>query len=185
MNMVILKGSPPLAWGILQKFKKKNFSMRITPTCVGNTHLQQEQSTCSEDHPHLRGEYLFLLQVLSAGRGSPPLAWGILVKNWQDEAQERITPTCVGNTCRKNLQTFPAEDHPHLRGEYLEKYGYLTRKPGSPPLAWGIHNEKMYAWLAFGITPTCVGNTFFLTKKRGYKRDHPHLRGEYCLPGHR
>ncbi|RZM14179.1 hypothetical protein LDELB18P2_0845 [Lactobacillus delbrueckii] len=35
----------------------------------------------------------------------------------------------------------------------------------------------------FGITPTCVGNTFKGFYNKGEKKDHPHLRGEYKLSG--
>ncbi|MGZ1378553.1 hypothetical protein ACXO87_09570 [Lactobacillus delbrueckii subsp. bulgaricus] len=37
----------------------------------------------------------------------------------------------------------------------------------------------MSAWLAFGITPTCVGNTFLSFSGIAFNKDHPHLRGEY------
>ena len=32
------QGSPPLAWGILGNISNSAFAVRITPTCVGNTH---------------------------------------------------------------------------------------------------------------------------------------------------
>ncbi len=55
-----LTGSPPHAWGIPPGVITRNFSIRITPTCVGNTSAIQVQHAGREDHPHMRGEYLML-----------------------------------------------------------------------------------------------------------------------------
>ena len=70
-------GSPPLAWGILTEEKVPTISLRITPTCVGNTVDPEPQTRWPWDHPHLRGEYLSWPMMVPVWSGSPPLAWGI------------------------------------------------------------------------------------------------------------
>ncbi|EFK31506.1 hypothetical protein HMPREF9264_0720 [Lactobacillus delbrueckii subsp. bulgaricus PB2003/044-T3-4] len=50
-------GSPPLAWGILEKNPKNACIYGITPTCVGNTLKRSFLTSLLLDHPHLRGEY--------------------------------------------------------------------------------------------------------------------------------
>ena len=70
-------GSPPLAWGILQKEIADIRKYRITPTCVGNTTNDGRPQTINQDHPHLRGEYWANASSSFAVSGSPPLAWGI------------------------------------------------------------------------------------------------------------
>ena len=94
-----------------------------------------------EDHPHLRGEYCVKAVLTQAEPGSPPLAWGIPKSTWARTKTERITPTCVGNTQCFLDDDADAKDHPHLRGEYTLVNDDGTLIAGSPPLAWGIHNQ--------------------------------------------
>ena len=119
MLQMTIKGSPPLAWGIRRRTLSMTFWKRITPTCVGNTVLQAENSRNRRDHPHLRGEYGDVKFLLLAPLGSPPLAWGIHKHKTKLVHSKRITPTCVGNTRDYVAKTDLGEDHPHLRGEYL------------------------------------------------------------------
>ncbi|RZM14177.1 hypothetical protein LDELB18P2_0843 [Lactobacillus delbrueckii] len=111
-------GSPPLAWGILLAFRLVVAALRITPTCVGNTKIEQLQKTHAKDHPHLRGEYRSGNRWTIKGLGSPPLAWGIHAISDVALPGWGITPTCVGNTAWIGLPAGLSSDHPHLRGEY-------------------------------------------------------------------
>ena len=52
---------------------------------------------------------------------------------------------------------------------------------GSPPLARGIPIKKHHYPIAPGITPACAGNTSVYALPSNPLRDHPRLRGEYCL----
>ena len=93
-------------------------------------------------------------------RGSPPHVWGKAIVH--SRARRRI------------------EDHPHMCGE-SKRHGLLKRTPtGSPPHVWG----KLVSLNGFSknarITPTCVGKAFFPPKNFDFKRDHPHMCGEYA-----
>ncbi len=53
------RGSPPRVWGILWAKSPKAGTIRITPTCVGNTRAWPHRTGCPWDHPHVCGEYCF------------------------------------------------------------------------------------------------------------------------------
>ena len=132
------KGSPPPAWGILIGLTTMQATQRIaphtwgiprftkccsrragiTPTCVGNTKTPKTVEQVIEDHPHLRGEYQGKSHKHQNKQGSPPLAWGILELLKKSLEDDRITPTCVGNTIELTGRSMALRDHPHLRGEY-------------------------------------------------------------------
>ena len=46
----------------------------------------------------MRGEYLYLPVAIGPPPGSPPHAWGIQTVDTDALQDDRITPTCVGNT---------------------------------------------------------------------------------------
>ncbi len=130
-------------------------------------------------HPHMRGEYANFILIMTHAHGSPPHAWGIRLSSPDRGLLERFTPTCVGNTSGKLLgnqyrrftptcvgntcllqcqgRRYPV--HPHMRGEYMYSSLSPRRQDGSPPHAWGIHNNKPGEARMLRFTPTCVGNT--------------------------
>ena len=173
-------GSPPLAWGIRLRRFPVDMSIRITPTCVGNTFVRNDSDNYLGDHPHLRGEYHMLISSGPLLLGSPPLAWGIPFLSTSSPKYLGITPTCVGNTYRRRGVCRGGQDHPHLRGEYWNLSRKIINLKGSPPLAWGILRTKYAACPTLGITPTCVGNTSYPERRAPLAGDHPHLRGEYA-----
>ena len=179
----VQKGSPPLAWGILNFKIGIAVKVRITPTCVGNTRREACKELVARDHPHLRGEYKQGFDLMITREGSPPLAWGIQDRFGAASVVTRITPTCVGNTKLADLYKIPTEDHPHLRGEYLSSTVVPKHGKGSPPLAWGIRSVKIDGKTLHRITPTCVGNTSRSIVCHVVWEDHPHLRGEYTPKG--
>ena len=72
--------------------------MRITPTYVGNTLRDPVLPDAIKDHPHLRGEYSYIIRAIASQAGSPPPTWGIPVSPTAARIPARITPTYVGNT---------------------------------------------------------------------------------------
>ena len=75
-------------------------------------------------HPHMHGEYGGSKYQRSVSSGSPPHAWGILVKQIRIANFARFTPTCMGNTITlADIQNHGAV-HPHMHGEYVIKHGY-------------------------------------------------------------
>ena len=111
-------GTPPHAWGKLNRVGSKNRLVRYTPTCVGKTpHEPGSQArvrytpTCVGKtalttgklptptvHPHMRGENGPRLQNCNLAIGTPPHAWGKLSPRGGAYWRARYTPTCVGKT---------------------------------------------------------------------------------------
>src|SRR5437667_374698 len=73
-------GSPPHAWGIRTNFNPPVPLVRFTPTRVGNTAQPALTPLPSPVHPHTRGEYQLNDPTVACRAGSPPHAWGILVR---------------------------------------------------------------------------------------------------------
>ncbi len=77
-------GSPPPAWGILFFSHCTCLLLRFTPTCVGNTRRRRARRSARSVHPHLRGEYFQTVVNVAPALGSPPPAWGIRAKEFDD-----------------------------------------------------------------------------------------------------
>ena len=113
-----IRGSPPHAWRILTLVIAEATQMRITSTCVENTHLHDYCNVLNRDHLHMRGEYYnkSISDVLK--KGSPPHAWRIHHVKRIFSFLSRITSTCVENTMLKSGLITKSKDHLHMRGEY-------------------------------------------------------------------
>ncbi len=127
----------------------------------------------------MRGEYWHLIGIVSQPKGSPPLARGILIFCINRIRVQRITPACAGNTVPPSTDDICHEDHPRLRGEYIDIRKSIDNNIGSPPLARGIPCSWTSFTSRFGITPACAGNTSCRSKYCSPSEDHPRLRGEY------
>ena len=72
-------GSPPYTWGALASDRLVFWSERITPIYMGSTLLVANRQPCLQDHPHIHGEHLEVLELGEAHIGSPPYTWGALL----------------------------------------------------------------------------------------------------------
>ena len=91
-------GSPPHTWGILMFGILNVQQVRITPTYMGNTGVDDSGAIFTEDHPHIHGEYSNLAPQIQCIVGSPPHTWGIHYVIPTDISRRSITPTYMGNT---------------------------------------------------------------------------------------
>ena len=71
-------GSPPHTWRILIEESMIKHPFRITSTYVENTKVPDCSPVKTEDHLHIRGEYVPLPELSSLLSGSPPHTWRIL-----------------------------------------------------------------------------------------------------------
>ena len=156
---MLLRKSPPHAWGILTLKTAATDCNRVTPTRVGNTRRACRPCRWPRDHPHTCGEYLRTAFCTSAVMGSPPHVWGIPPNLPKNDNEVRITPTRVGNTTL-TASSFSSEwDHPHTCGEYPEPTWDLIPLIGPPPHVWGIRFTVSRCNIVRRTTPTRVGNT--------------------------
>ena len=145
----------------------------------GNGFFFFEPHALIRDSPCLRGEYIGLIEYLFKGRGSPPLARGILEGSDASDYRFGITPAYAGNTSCLFLVLSPVRDHPRLRGDYIFALWKLLGQQGSPPLARGIHIDTVRQVAGGGVTPAYAGNTVPALDHCTLIQDHPRLRGEY------
>jgi len=90
-----------------------------------------------EKHPHERGEDWQTLRRLGIQWETPPRAWGRLLAAQRDAAGGGNTPTSVGKTTWRGLSGTGLKKHPHERGEDTEVVAAETKRPETPPRAWG------------------------------------------------
>jgi len=78
---VQLEGTPPHAWGRLNRHRSGVPRLRNTPTCVGKTAECVCSFVCSREHPHMRGE----------DRKRPALLH-VALHNWTDSVRKLHSP---------------------------------------------------------------------------------------------
>ena len=172
-------GSPPRAWGRLEPLSVGFVVGRFTPTCVGTTPIPHLTGPSRPVHPHVRGDdCASALRVPSSPvhphvrgdddhaqkeadfmNGSPPRAWGRLLRALLGGLLGRFTPTCVGTTSSMPTTSVSFTVHPHMRGDDVSGASLPCETSGSPPRAWGRLVTRARPDLVGRFTPTCVGTT--------------------------
>ncbi len=171
-------GSPPRAWGRLERSEFINKSARFTPTRVGTIRRGFRDSSGASVHPHARGDDAESPPTYSCPAGSPPRAWGRFGRGAVVVPESRFTPTRVGTMPPSPGRARPRPVHPHARGDDFEKRTVFPTNAGSPPRAWGRSFQR---WADGGdcrFTPTRVGTilaTYFFSCGSSV---HPHARGD-------
>ena len=156
-----LKGSSPLARGLLNVNSEKRERMGIIPARAGSTQMR------------------YLMCLLS--QGSSPLARGLRFAEPARAHDHGIIPARAGSTegLLRHLRQSP--DHPRSRGVYRDRSDRLLRILGSSPLARGLR------WMAEGrdswtrIIPARAGSTSRFVSAFLMAKDHPRSRGVYFI----
>ena len=91
-------GSSPHTWRILLKSGTFLKIIRIISTYVENTNLKINEFMGTEDHLHIRGEYVLGFVALKDRLGSSPHTWRIRIRVCSTKRQIRIISTYVENT---------------------------------------------------------------------------------------
>ena len=172
-------GSPPHAWGHLQKCADKQPSKRFTPTRVG---------TSLRDRPNQRllpwftptrvGTSLHRALTLCCYGGSPPHAWGHLKHDNRRHRHYRFTPTRVGTSRGTLKEALRFAVHPHTRGDISSRIPVSVRYSGSPPHAWGHPEQEVNKVVEQRFTPTRVGTSVIHLAMLIIGAVHPHTRGD-------
>ena len=141
--------------------------------------MERYVSFCSQDHLHIRGEYIDLLKLRPVNLGSPPHTWRIQTATTHKAAKPGITSTYVENTHLHLVHIQLTWDHLHIRGEYLKELSPNLLRWGSPPHTWRIHSDMFLPQSMTRITSTYVENTYCQSLVNRSHQDHLHIRGEY------
>ena len=150
------------------------------PTYVGHTRWYHGCMRASAVHPHIRGAYLVFCNAKYTGFGSSPHTWGIPVWALSFYCMHRFIPTYVGHTFQSPIFSFRPAVHPHIRGAYLSRSGFLRpairfiptyvghtslmvpmspSMAGSSPHTWGIREAELLSVFRSRFIPTYVGHT--------------------------
>ena len=116
-----MRGSSPLARGLLHNIREQLTQTRIIPARAGFTTISRAFRSSAPDHPRSRGVYADRRVERGVVHGSSPLARGLL------------KPSA--------LEKGIGKDHPRSRGVY-RRYATETRdNNGSSPLARGLQED--------------------------------------------
>ena len=174
-----LRGSSPLARGLLRLAEDAGDVVRIIPARAGFTPPLRRRRRRRRDHPRSRGVYVLALRQYLPCRGSSPLARGLPFLDGFRGVEDRIIPARAGFTGVSPTGTYRWEDHPRSRGVYLDKRLTSSCTEGSSPLARGLLPAPAPPTGRPGIIPARAG---FTLRRRGLPllgRDHPRSRGVY------
>ena len=111
-------GSSPLARGLPPNRNDGHLPLRIIPARAGFTWYSLDKHLISPDHPRSRGVYRVHRSGLSGGRGSSPLARGLLYTYAGLGLVLRIIPARAGFTLSTDGTRSTSTDHPRSRGVY-------------------------------------------------------------------
>ena len=178
IQLVLGFGSPPRAWGRLLRDHPARPGIRFTPTCVGTASPGSSSSSWDSVHPHVRGDGFSGIIQLVLGFGSPPRAWGRLLRDHPARPGIRFTPTCVGTASPGSSSSSWDSVHPHVRGDGFSGIIQLVLGFGSPPRAWGRLLRDHPARPGIRFTPTCVGTASPGSSSSSWDSVHPHVRGD-------
>ena len=179
------EGSPPPTRGALAASDLAGALPGITPAYAGSTRGPPSPTTCSWDHPRLRGEHQWRGAAPEGELGSPPPTRGARSRTPAGPQGPGITPAYAGSTVKGSIMNDLIPDHPRLRGEHAAKPPQNAAHEGSPPPTRGAQAGHQRAGHRVGITPAYAGSTVRTRRCRRARRDHPRLRGEHSEIGSR
>ncbi len=145
---------------------------------MGTINYGYRMSVVQPVHPHARGDNLFEAICRAAHGGSPPRAWGQLIKASEGYTSTRFTPTRVGTITLSSRQSFLMPVHPHARGDNGCKGSIISVPYGSPPRAWGQYRAVRRPDISDRFTPTRVGTIWPPSAGHRVWSVHPHARGD-------
>ena len=172
-------GSSPLARGLRRPARPPHLHDRIIPARAGFTAARRRPGRPCRDHPRSRGVYLAVGRATCAADGSSPLARGLLGDLVEGVDPRRIIPARAGFTPTGPTPTSPRADHPRSRGVYAVPGPGVDDRPGSSPLARGLHQARLRRPGLRRIIPARAGFTACRQTRAPRARDHPRSRGVY------
>ena len=154
-----LRGSSPLARGLLGLEGGERIGLRIIPARAGFTRCGTPPDTSPPDHPRSRGVYECEIMEIRNGRGSSPLARGLHDESCLDSDRSRIIPARAGFTRFIESTLLDNGDHPRSRGVYHLFLILKHFRVGSSPLARGLRQRELIEPVRARIIPARAGFT--------------------------
>ena len=158
-SLIALRGSSPLARGLLRAGHRIGTARRIIPARAGFT-LTPPGATVADP-------------------GSSPLARGLRPRIPTDRSVAGIIPARAGFTPMRLIRASQNSDHPRSRGVYPCASARRSSGPGSSPLARGLPARFADVNGQFRIIPARAGFTIDRQACASAWADHPRSRGVY------
>ena len=175
-----LRGSSPLARGLLQAGAEELLCGGIIPARAGFTGGLIPATTSAPDHPRSRGVYAQTLLTVRSSPGSSPLARGLQDARLAGVELPRIIPARAGFTAPGGLPGGSGRDHPRSRGVYSPPVAGVAPSVGSSPLARGLPSFVNVGMRGLRIIPARAGFTTTSGRSSPRPSDHPRSRGVYA-----
>ena len=172
-------GSSPRVWGTSKRVHLLTVRGRFIPTCVGNISHYSFIFFFHTVHPHVCGEHMTHVALITGQRGSSPRVWGTCLAARSPQGVPRFIPTCVGNINYWHLWPHHLTVHPHVCGEHESSHLTNTSQAGSSPRVWGTCSDYWCGGMPYRFIPTCVGNMAAALRLRSAQKVHPHVCGEH------
>ena len=179
-----VRGSSPLARGLLTSLPSRVVTIRIIPARAGFTSRSPAPPRRTPDHPRSRGVYSDFFPAMSVPCGSSPLARGLPGVLDTKSPRSWIIPARAGFTWCTVGRRRPRPDHPRSRGVYGASCDHPGCEAGSSPLARGLHRVQDGGLALGGIIPARAGFTRRAWPRPDASGDHPRSRGVYRLLSH-
>ena len=174
-----IRGSSPLARGLLCRSARPVSPGRIIPARAGFTSPAGRSAHPAGDHPRSRGVYLSFSFKIVRISGSSPLARGLHPVWGVDQLPPRIIPARAGFTPRSSVGRRRSPDHPRSRGVYSCSPSLASWRTGSSLLARGLLRHVREQGRHDGIIPARAGFTGLPYGVVVCEGDHPRSRGVY------
>ena len=114
---LLLKETPPRAWGRGTVSDTRFITLGNTPTGVGKSARGILCRNLCQKHPHGRGEEDRSAENAAFSVETPPRAWGRVTNSWIRTQNDGTTPTGVGKSGVVLFVLCLCRKHPHGRGE--------------------------------------------------------------------
>ena len=112
-----LSGSSPHARGTLAAWRPRSAPPRFIPACAGNARIWLVMSPLPPVHPRMRGERIFVHDLIEENAGSSPHARGTHHAIAHEAVVIRFIPACAGNARAMLVTSNSQSVHPRMRGE--------------------------------------------------------------------
>ena len=176
-----LRGSSPLARGLLTESAHLQAPGRIIPARAGFTEERHGRRCPGEDHPRSRGVYPMCGPRMVSRRGSSPLARGLRPVEAAIGGQPRIIPARAGFTPARARDSRSTPDHPRSRGVYHADGRRVEGLDLDHPRSRGVYfTVVVRSGTGLRIIPARAGFTSTTDWRTAASGDHPRSRGVYA-----
>ena len=173
-------GPSPHTWGLQGAGCKVKEPSRSIPTYVGFTGRRSPGGSPSSVHPHIRGVYDLIYQLLHVLQRSIPTYVGFTAGEVVTDIYfDGPSPHTWGLRSHQAFFSYFFPVHPHIRGVFEIPIRSLLVYAGPSPHTWGFRCMFHAPALGRRSIPTYVGFSSVSPPQQNRHPVHPHIRGVF------